>query len=1577
MLLTEEDLYLTREDDLYITREGCIRLRVDSNHVKNTIVPIYRADDDDKKESIQKCRVRSCTVFKIAGGKQEMPPPATRQTKKDSECQPFDQPAAEYMRQHRAEVGLSAKDFACLEALLTKAGGKDHVWVEGSNDNGSLAAMSERLRATLCMGLYRELKMVHCEPRLLLHLCTTHSIEQPENLAAYVRSSGVTDHGKMIADLLESNPRAVREDVERVVVQLVHGTPLREALESEEQKFSDSTPDVKWLPQLENEIQKVHLQLKDKLSNSGDTTMQVQPGEESANDNEEESEDEGMKYADDGMEDGEEPILVNTKAGDSARAKEAAAIVSKELGDLQNRCLDALDKYLRKRGAIHKRGDGESARCDDSIMIRDTKKNRELTGQDFLNKANNAVKEATGFRPTIKIRHFRDGDGYPIPAQVKEKVERRQRLIRELALQGQPLDADDANHVMVCIMKILAVESFGEHVETEFHTVVAEWLERAGETPFKNPYTLTEWSSTIRDFAEHYASWLPKRCTEASGFAWSALHARRKQRPLLAFKHDLVPVSRQDEDEDKYASIVLRDLLQNVDTHGTAIRSLVLVARLLWPQQDAKVFEWLKSHYPKEQSDGLDCEDTFKGVWTTPVPDGVQHDLKNALSQHIEIALTSPPFILSDLPTIMEQPVVSYTKRERELFFTLDYSPVTEEFRLDFTTGEITSSQGRGVLHNICKGVRECFLEIGGVQATAKLLQAGKISDKMRYDACTGGWKVCVASTGLWRPAEKEEAIAVVSTSLRSLLEPIKHMVEMVGSDKFDWVRGTYAPVVDDDSSDADVDSSDEDVNNGGKSEKIPPGPGKKRPPMAQGKQGGKKKARVSTQGWTGHQALKTVDDMMRKYVETPMNTAQVLIPLQTTLKHPFSERSEDVPLVQRIKCLIQQPVSAVIHSQQQLLMATGGHLKSMENETQLAEVFAAYRSCLGESAQTEGDAIDADGIDPGGLHLKKDRVTANLSPVDQMHVALVQNMGPCDDWRRVVVWTCLLVAYQAQVKTNTEAEESDRQGKRAADKTSSFAVELSDADATMPEVLQDFWTKRLHGHGEGPTEQEFRHEGKQIHTRIMECDESNRMLIGRALWSVCFDELFSYQAGKTKLEQTTFKVKDTMAYFVVSSEGTAIQYSAATMASFHKSESYWGIAGPKDQEIEGSGSRCYSLQNEYEILRFQRFSLVDRWMRDPNALTFDRLDSVPPSRDGSAAPTGVYNTWPGFHAEGLPPVAEAEVVDLVQPILDHLFMLLGTQEGFGYLLAWLAQMVQDPSKPTNVAILLQGQQGIGKDIIFEEFFCQKVLGTGTAFTTAKPQSTIFGEFSAVLQNRVFLLLDEVSADAMRPVMELFKDLITSSTTNINPKNKTAYIVRNLSNTLCTTNTKNPFHIEPQDRRFVVFECRRTKQGDTAYFQSLGDHLKRPEVARAFFQYLRDHVDVGPYTPFQVHRPQTSAYVAMQQRNIPLFYKFLSAQIEHATGVANEEHAVLKGKEAFERFQAWGRQGNYNIQKTNITNFGTDMTKLAEELTENDSSQDVFIKLARTSAGQTYRVNWGKLRTFLQQEARYDPNAVM
>ena len=187
------------------------------------------------------------------------------------------------------------------------------------------------------------------------------------------------------------------------------------------------------------------------------------------------------------------------------------------------------------------------------------------------------------------------------------------------------------------------------------------------------------------------------------------------------------------------------------------------------------------------------------------------------------------------------------------------------------------------------------------------------------------------------------------------------------------------------------------------------------------------------------------------------------------------------------------------------------------------------------------------------------------------------------------------------------------------------------------------------------------------------------------------------------------------------------------------------------------------------------------------------------------------------------------------------------------------------------------------------------------------------------------LSLHELSSEEIRPLMPRLKDLVTSSTVHVNPKNQPAYDVRNQANIFATSNQMNPIHVEPQERRIVVFACNGSKKGDTAYFDGLSAHLngaKRDAVARAFYQYLRDNVEVAPFLPFQEHRPRTAAYIcclrrereigeigvcrSATSRNIPLFYKFLSAAIRQAAE-CHTERDTIKASTFHSQFHHWGR----------------------------------------------------------------------
>ena len=118
------------------------------------------------------------------------------------------------------------------------------------------------------------------------------------------------------------------------------------------------------------------------------------------------------------------------------------------------------------------------------------------------------------------------------------------------------------------------------------------------------------------------------------------------------------------------------------------------------------------------------------------------------------------------------------------------------------------------------------------------------------------------------------------------------------------------------------------------------------------------------------------------------------------------------------------------------------------------------------------------------------------------------------------------------------------------------------------------------------------------------------------SLWSVCFDQLFSYLAVKKRFERKAFKLKDSKTVAAITSTGDVEQYREATLAAHHQDMQYWAPATAKQQKMEHN---CYSLQTECENVCFEQFPFIKRWLGDASAREFQRIDSIPPSKSGIA----------------------------------------------------------------------------------------------------------------------------------------------------------------------------------------------------------------------------------------------------------------------------------------------------------------------------------------------------------------------
>ncbi len=425
---------------------------------------------------------------------------------------------------------------------------------------------------------------------------------------------------------------------------------------------------------------------------------------------------------------------------------------------------------------------------------------------------------------------------------------------------------------------------------------------------------------------------------------------------------------------------------------------------------------------------------------------------------------------------------------------------------------------------------------------------------------------------------------------------------------------------------------------------------------------------------------------------------------------------------------------------------------------------------------------------------------------------------------------------------------------------------------------------------------------------------------------------LNTYEMVKERFERNCFYVNNKNMYLKLNKgPGDFSILSHPQILNAYCALTYWGPMGDKGDIVE------------------QLF--IRKWILDKNKKTVEKIDIDPRGTESD-----VYNLWRDFTASELPPVPEEHVLELIQPITRHFDDVItsGVAAHTKFIHDYLANIIQRPWQKTQVALSLYGSQGCGKGIIFE-FFRLKILGTHCSYQTSKPDNDLFGRFANGAVNRVFVQVDEVKS--LHDHADQLKDFITNPTVNYEMKGKDTIVVPNFANLILTSNNANALTVSTDDRRFALFQCTSVHKGDTQYFADLGAHLERPEVARAYYQYLMG-VNLSEYpTSFQHKRPVTEYYKEVQHNSIPVFARFMSSLV-------NTEHSAseFSARTLYEKYELFRTKGNYKFVMTE-TSFGREVKKVAG------------VTSKKTNTARIYKLDHEAIKAHLKASNEYDPDA--
>lgn len=193
----------------------------------------------------------------------------------------------------------------------------------------------------------------------------------------------------------------------------------------------------------------------------------------------------------------------------------------------------------------------------------------------------------------------------------------------------------------------------------------------------------------------------------------------------------------------------------------------------------------------------------------------------------------------------------------------------------------------------------------------------------------------------------------------------------------------------------------------------------------------------------------------------------------------------------------------------------------------------------------------------------------------------------------------------------------------------------------------------------------------------------------------------------------------------------------------------------------------------------------------------------------------GRLNLWQGFTVEPKPGDWSLLRRHVEEVICN------GNAEHADYLLRYIAFAFQNPTRQSEVVVVMRGRQGTGKGTL-AGLVCE-LFGAHGIQISDRHQLT--GHFNAHLLQTCFLFADEAFWAGDKQAEGTLKRMATESTLTFEPKGVNAFTGPNMLTVMMASNEKWVVPAGEDDRRFVVFDVSDARREDFAYFAAIRKEL--------------------------------------------------------------------------------------------------------------------------------------------------------
>lgn len=220
-------------------------------------------------------------------------------------------------------------------------------------------------------------------------------------------------------------------------------------------------------------------------------------------------------------------------------------------------------------------------------------------------------------------------------------------------------------------------------------------------------------------------------------------------------------------------------------------------------------------------------------------------------------------------------------------------------------------------------------------------------------------------------------------------------------------------------------------------------------------------------------------------------------------------------------------------------------------------------------------------------------------------------------------------------------------------------------------------------------------------------------------------------------------------------------------------------------------------------------------------------------------------------------------------------------------LFAWY---VQRPYQKSGACVVLEGEEGCGKNIAFE-ILKNHVIGTRYCLETPKIK-ILTGRFNAAREHKISTMLNEAAnvKQSSHEDQDELKDCITEPTCMIEKKGIDPYRVKDCNNIFIASNNSYSVKASKQMRRFLYLLCKSDHLGDKAYFDAILDEFNQADGGIHLYHYLMS-IDLNGFHP-QNDAPMTKEKSDMQKSAIEKPVQWLVECVANGT-----KHSIFQASQ--------------------------------------------------------------------------------